>query len=248
LIPRQTKDGRTERFRGSDDRPLLDPACETLIHLHGEPLRLLPERAAYLERTGTLLVADAHFGKSAAFRAAGVAVPGGTTAGSLARLDAALERTGARRAVFLGDFLHARAGRVPGTLDALARWRGRNSSLELVLVRGNHDRHAGDPPAELGIRCVDAPLREPPFALCHHPEPVEGYYALAGHLHPAAVLRGAGRQRERLPCFWFGPAVGVLPAFGEFTGAAAVRPAPGDRVWVVAGDDVVWVAPDPPDR
>jgi len=212
-----------------------------VIHLRGEPLHLLPERAAYRERTGTLLVADPHFGKSATFRAAGLAVPGGTTAGSLQRLDAALARTGAGRVVFLGDFFHARAGRVPATLDALAEWRGRHASLDLVLVRGNHDLHAGDPPPALGIACVDAPLLEPPFALCHHPEPVAGHFTLAGHVHPAAVLRGAGRQRERLPCFWFGAEVGVLPAFGEFTGAAEVQPAAGDRVFVVAGDEVVEV-------
>jgi uncharacterized protein len=207
----------------------------------GEALRLLPAPAAYLEAAATLLVADPHFGKAATFRAAGLAVPGGTTAGALARLDAALATTGARRLVFLGDFFHARSGRVPATLAALAAWRARHPGLEVALVRGNHDRHAGDPPPGLGIRCVDAPLLEPPFALCHHPDPVAGAYVLAGHLHPAAVLRGAGRQRERLPCFWLADRVGVLPAFGEFTGTAEVRPAPGDRVFVVADGEVLAV-------
>jgi hypothetical protein len=45
-----------------------------------------------------------------------------------------------------------------------------------------------------------------------------------------------------LPCFWFGPETGVLPAFGEFTGLAAVDVAAGDRVWVVAGDEVIAVS------
>jgi hypothetical protein len=35
--------------------------------------------------------------------------------------------------------------------------------------------------------------------------------------------------------------VGVLPAFGAFTGTADVQPVPGDRVFVVAGDEVVEV-------
>ncbi len=51
-----------------------------------------------------------------------------------------------------------------------------------------------------------------------------------------------GRQRLKLPGFWFGPRVGVLPAFGEFTGGAVVTPRPGDRVFVVAGDQVVPVS------
>jgi uncharacterized protein len=218
-----------------------DARAEAVVTVAGETLRLLPERAAYREADGTLLIADPHFGKAASFRAAGLAVPGGTTAGALQRLDAALARTGARRLVVLGDFFHARAGRVPATLDALAAWRARHAQLEVVLVRGNHDLHAGRPPPELAIRTVDAPLAEPPFALCHHPAPVAGSYALAGHLHPAAVLRGAGRQRERLPCFWFGAKVGVLPAFGEFTGMAEITAARGDRVFVVAEGSVVGV-------
>lgn len=214
---------------------------DLVIEFQGEPFHLLAERALFRERSGTLLVADPHFGKSAAFRAAGLPVPGGTTVDALARLDSALARTGARRLVFLGDFFHARTGRVPATLDGLAAWRARHASLEVVLVRGNHDRHAGDPLPELRIDSVEAPLLEPPFALCHHPEPVDDHYVLAGHLHPAAVLRGAARQRERLPCFWFGAQVAVLPAFGEFTGAAEIQPAPGDRVLVMAGGEVVEV-------
>jgi uncharacterized protein len=56
------------------------------------------------------------------------------------------------------------------------------------------------------------------------------------------VLRGTGRQRQRLPCFWLRERTGVLPAFGEFTGAAEIRPGGDDRVFVVAEDEVVRVA------
>ena len=112
----------------------------------------------------------------------------------------------------------------------------------MQIVRGNHDRRAGDPPANVGIECVDAPHTAMPFALAHHPVSIAGAYVLAGHLHPCATLVGAGRQRERLPCFWFSSAVGVLPAFGDFTGCAEVPAGGDDMVWVVAGDGVVQVA------
>lgn len=214
---------------------------DALATVAGEALHLLAERAAYWPRMRTLLVADAHWGKAAAFRAGGIPVPGGTTTGTLERLDRALARTGAERVVFLGDLLHARAGRQPRTLAALAAWRARHAGLALVLVRGNHDRHAGDPPDELGIHCVDAPLVEPPFALAHHPEPSAAGFVLAGHLHPGVRLAGGGGLRERLPCFWFGARVGVLPAFGEFTGLADVRPTFGDLLYVVAGNEVIPV-------
>lgn len=211
---------------------------EATCTVRGEELLLLPERAMYWPRAETLLIADPHFGKAATFRSAGVPVPAGTTEGTLARIDATLARTGATRLVFLGDFLHARQGRSAATIAALGAWRERHAALEVVLVRGNHDRRAGDPPAELRVCCVDGPLVEPPLGFVHHPASVPGVYALAGHIHPAATLVGQGRQRVRLPCFWFCAEWVVLPAFGEFTGLATIEPEPGDQLFVIAGDVV----------
>jgi DNA ligase-associated metallophosphoesterase len=205
----------------------------------GEALRLLAQRAAFLPRHGLLLVADLHLGKAQSFRRLGVPVPQGTTEESLARLDACLAATGARGIVFLGDLIHSARARTPATWAAVARWRERHPALELTLVRGNHDRHAGDPPPEWRVRCVDEPWRLGPLALAHHPQPLAGAYVLAGHLHPAVWLGGRAHDRLRLPCFHFGAAVGVLPAFGAFTGAHALRRAPGDRVFVVHDEGVV---------
>ena len=212
---------------------------ETRIEVRGEELVLLPERALLWPRSATLLVADAHFGKAAAFRALGVPVPRGTTVGALARLDDLLDRTAAKRIVFLGDLLHAREGRTAETVRMLTEWRQRRATTEMVLVRGNHDRLAGDPPSEISIDCIDAPLLEAPFAFVHHPRAIADHYALAGHLHPAAILTGPARQRERLACFWLGADVAVLPAFGDFTGVAEVNAGPDDRVFVVAGNQVI---------
>ena len=61
-------------------------------------------------------------------------------------------------------------------------------------------------------------------------------------LHPGAPISRAGGQRLRLPCFWFAPEVGVLPAFGVFTDAASIAARPGDRVFVVADDEVIPVS------
>lgn len=205
----------------------------------GEELRLLPDKAVWWPAERTLLVADLHIGKAAAFRAHGVPVPRGTTSATLAALDALLARWPAARCVLcLGDFLHAPEAHAPATLAALARWRARHAVLELNLVRGNHDDRAGDPPAALAIEVVDEPLRLRGLALCHHPRAVAGAYVLAGHLHPCVSLGGSANDRLRLPCFHFGPEVGVLPAFGDFTGMRAIRRVPGDRVYVVADGGV----------
>jgi DNA ligase-associated metallophosphoesterase len=212
-----------------------------IAEVAGERLVLLPERAVYWERTRTLLVADPHFGKAAAFRAAGVLVPRGTTAETLSRLDAALVRTGASRVVFLGDFLHAKEGRSPETFKTINEWRDRWPAIDMTLVRGNHDARAGDPPREMRIVCVSGAMADRPFVFAHHPARSDDGYVVAGHIHPGVTLRGTGKGTSKLPCFWFGRETAVLPAFGEFTGLAVVTPVEGDRVWVVADEMVVSV-------
>jgi DNA ligase-associated metallophosphoesterase len=209
-----------------------------MIEVGGQRLTLLPEKAAFLPESATLLVADAHVGKAVSFRLLGMPVPGGTTGETLGALGRLVARHQARRIVFLGDFLHSRRSQGPATLTALRRWRHEHASLELTLVRGNHDDRAGDPPAELGIEAVDEPLGLGDLALCHHPAPRPSGYVIGGHLHPCVHLSGRAFDRLRLPCFWFGERVGVLPAFGAFTGMHPVRPASGDRVFAVADAEV----------
>ena len=210
-----------------------------LISVGGQPLWLLPEKAAFLPETSTLLIADAHIGKALSFRKLGVPVPHGTTAETLAGLSALIARLGAKRIVFLGDFLHSARSHGPTTMDTVTRWRETHAALELTLVRGNHDDHAGDPPARLGIRAVDEPLMHGDLALCHHPVARAPAYVLAGHLHPGVSLSGRANDRLRLPCFWFGANVGVLPAFGAFTGLHTIRAEPEDRVFAASDGRVI---------
>jgi len=210
------------------------------IAVGGECMWLLPEFAAYWPRTKTLLIADAHLGKAAAFRKAGIAVPAGTTEENLEGFTALLRSTGATRILFLGDLMHNTAARNAAGA-AFIRWRARRAEVEMILVRGNHDRHAGDPPCEWGVTCVDEPHRIDGIALAHFPQAVPGSYAIAGHMHPCAHLAGRGRESLRLPCFYVTPRFAILPAFGAFTGTADVAPTPEDRVYVIAEGRVLAV-------
>jgi DNA ligase-associated metallophosphoesterase len=214
--------------------------------LAGVAIALHASGAVSLPSQRTVLVADAHFGKAVSFRRLGVPVPRGPTTETLDQLSTLVADTGAQRIVFLGDFLHSARSHAPGTLAAIGSWREQHANLELTLVRGNHDDRAGDPPTSLDIEVVDEPLALGPFALCHYPKPVAGAYVLAGHWHPCISVKGRAFERLRLPCFWFGDdsgarpesAVGVLPAFGAFTGMHRIEPRAGDRIFPVAGDVV----------
>ena len=213
--------------------------CGAQVELSGERLLLLPQRALYWKRRETLVVTDTHFGKAGAFRAAAVAVPEGSTAAMLARLDSALLATAATRLIFLGDFWHAPAGRSPALVEELTRWRERHPQLRVELVLGNHDLRVGPTPTEWKFEVHREPRVDEPFVFAHYPDARDEGYVLAGHLHPGYVLHGRGRQRLRLACFHFGPLVGVLPAFGEFTGLANVEMQSGDRCYVIAENEVI---------
>ena len=159
----------------------------------------------------TLLIADAHFGKAAAFRARGMPVPIGTTANNLARLDALINMHAIERVVFLGDlFPCARITRARHPA-ALRAWREQRANLQLLLVEGNHDKNAGRGAADLRIEMVGEPYIEGAVRPVPPPQTLHGQQLLAGHLHPAYLLSGR-RESLRLPCFWLGEQVGVLPA------------------------------------
>lgn len=205
----------------------------------GEQLWLLGEKAIWWPSQRALLIADAHFGKAAAYRSLGQPVPHGTTGTNLAVLQQVINRHPVEQLIFLGDFLHGPGSHAAGTLNQLREWRAANPTLRIVLIRGNHDHRAGDPPPDLGFEVVAEPLLLGNLALQHEPHPHPERHVLAGHVHPVFFLTGTGRQRLRLPCFHVGQQVTLLPAFGAFTGGFAVDRKPGVKLFVV-GDGQVW--------
>jgi len=207
----------------------------------GETVELFATKAMYWPRRQTLFIADPHWGKATAFRTAGVAISPDPIENDLARLSELLRSTGAARLVILGDLLHAKKSKSKYILATISDWRGKLSDLEIITIRGNHDRSAGDPPSEWRFDCRSEPALEVPFALRHFPIETPNYYTLAGHLHPAVTLVGKARQRLRLPCFCFGPRCGLFPAFGSFTGTSIIAPSQGSRVFAIAGDEVIEV-------
>lgn len=206
------------------------------IELAGERLVLMGERAIWWPARSTVLVADVHLGKEETFRQQGVPLPQGGLDDTLARLGACLESTGAERMVVLGDLVHARSGLTRDVVDRVAAWRARLDA-ELVLVRGNHDRHLAGPTRAWKMHIVEEGEVDGPFVFAHEPAPDPRGYVLAGHLHPTVRLR-AGGDRLRLACFCFDEQVGMLPAFTEFSNGLVQQPAPHRQLYALADGEV----------
>lgn len=207
--------------------------------LLGQHLTLFPDRTLFWQEEKLLVVADLHLGKSQIFREYGIPIPAGTTADDLERLSYRMDQLQPCKLLFLGDLVH---GRIEDSNDfkrSVDQWRQRHKKVELLLATGNHDRRSGDPPAQFRFDHVATEIVLGSFIFTHKPRLVSAFYGFSGHLHPAVTLTGKGRLKETLPCFCFGPRGALLPAFGSFTGTQVIRPTSEDRIYVVAGDEVV---------
>ncbi len=208
---------------------------------------MFAERAAFCVASSTLFIADPHFGKDVTLRRAGVPLPGTASDDDIARLDELMARTGAGTIVVLGDLLHARSGRSPALFSKLLAFRRRWPELDMVLIRGNHDCSAGDPPPELQIRCVDEPHRHDGIDCYHHGDSRSvrtEALSVCGHVHPVVSFpRALGRKR--FPVFLLRDNLLLLPAFGSCTGGHRTRLMPGDVAFLIDGSAVIRMSRPP---
>jgi hypothetical protein len=176
--------------------------------LASAPLRALPSGALHWPDEGLLCVSDLHLGRSERLaRRGGALLPPYETRETLARLDADLEATAARRVVCLGDSFDDGAAAEALPEDA-ALWLARMmAGRDWTWIAGNHD------PGPIGLGGSHrAALRLGPLVFRHIAE-TGATGVVSGHYHPKASLAGQSR-----PCFLIDAARIILPAFGAYTG------------------------------
>jgi uncharacterized protein len=205
--------------------------AEFVLVVHGQTLVLDPQGALYWRERRALCLSDVHLGKSHTFRRNGIAVPSGTTAGELKRLDGLLERYQPERLWILGDLLHSAVDGREVHVATLKRWLDDLGGIEKRLVLGNHDKAVG--PLSDALQCVRGAQIEAPFVLAHEPHLSAHGPVIAGHLHPVVRL-GDRLGKARFKAFWLNAQGLVLPSFGAFTGGYVVQPTRGDRVLIIA--------------
>ncbi|MGB3588982.1 MAG: ligase-associated DNA damage response endonuclease PdeM [Tunicatimonas sp.] len=220
------------------------------IDVCDQKLTLLHQRAIFWEEMQFLLLADLHLGKAGHFRKNGSPIPAAVHWQDLVILGELIEKHQPRKVVLLGDLFHSTLNNE--WLD-FAQWMEQYAPLPFVLVKGNHDML---PEAAYELdQLVVHPEEwiEKPFLLTHKPviEPNNqrgGWkfpkssladselYNLAGHIHPGTTVRLGLGQSERMPCFFFGPTIGLLPAFGQFTGCVRMNAQPQDQVYGIVSE------------
>lgn len=207
--------------------------CQQTLHLHSF-------HAIFWEEQQILLLADLHLGKAAHFRKGGLPVPATAGDSNWDRLQSLLFDIQPARVLFLGDLFHSDYNPVWEDLGQLIQ---QFEDISFELIPGNHDILEDPYYQAAGLTLHPLILEIPPFYLTHHPqaEIPKDFYNLCGHIHPSVRLRGAARQSLRLPCFYFGKNQGILPAFGAFTGMANIAVREGDRVFVIASNEVMEV-------
>jgi len=208
-----------------------------MLELSPHNIQLLPDHALVVGKVQRcLVVADLHLGKSAAFRASGLAVPEGDTARDLSRLSKLIEAHSPDQLVVAGDLFHAESGQTEETITEFTRFLER-TKVPFTLVKGNHDAKIRNLPDNLhqldfldleGIRIV------------HKPEHGgEELFNICGHIHPVIRVPDGRNTALRLPCFHLRENILTLPSFGSFTGGHVVKPRKHDRFFVTHLNEVI---------
>jgi DNA ligase-associated metallophosphoesterase len=215
--------------------------CEGLVFpFLGQNLLLLCQKAIYWREERTLIAADVHLGKVGHFRKAGIAVPRDMEQDDLAVLSDLIREHHPERIIFLGDLFHSDKN---ADWEWFALWRQQFPTLQVDLIRGNHDIIHDRHYTQLNVNLYKS-LVVGPFLMLHHPQLPEFLeqapgYVLCGHIHPGVSLRGKGRQSITLSCFAFGQHQAILPSFGRFTGKVAMQYQQNDQVFAVLKDKVM---------
>lgn len=178
----------------------------------------------YLEDIDTLVVADLHLGYEQALEESGVFIPPVQFKFIASFIMKALEETGGKRLLLLGDVKHEFGSALKQewgeTLELLSRLKERG--VEVSVVRGNHDNFLIPILRRLEVPLYDPHLKLGRYLFMHgHKEPpLDAWggaeYVVIGHEHPAILLRDELGVTLKLKCFLVGSFEGakliVVPA------------------------------------
>ncbi|SEG13078.1 ligase-associated DNA damage response endonuclease PdeM [Algoriphagus boritolerans] len=206
----------------------------------GIALSIRKEKAVWMPALKVLLIADLHFGKAAHFRKSGIPIPEPIHDADLSQLNKLQEELQPTQTYFLGDLFHSDWN---SQWDYFNVFLSRFPTTEFHLIKGNHDVLSPQAYHQSSLKIHNEPLSIGKILLSH--EPMEsiptGHLNLCGHIHPGVRLLGKARQTVRIPCFHLSKSRLILPAFGNFTGLALVKPKDGDTIWGITPEKIIHI-------
>ncbi|RRN78134.1 ligase-associated DNA damage response endonuclease PdeM [Pseudoxanthomonas sp. SGD-10] len=208
-----------------------------VTEINGEKIVLDKKRAMYVPSLETLIISDLHLGKSAHFRREGLPVPAVIGQSDLQRLGILIEKYQPHTLIITGDMFHHSYNH---EVEDFIAWRKGYPDLKIILVKGNHDRILARAANNLEIEIYDTYYNSGPFCFVHQQKDVActDKYVISGHIHPGIQLSGRAKQRLRFPCFYFGTAYALLPAFSTFTGLYIIYPQKEDKIYAITPERV----------
>ncbi|MEP7250803.1 MAG: ligase-associated DNA damage response endonuclease PdeM [Ginsengibacter sp.] len=210
--------------------------------LHKQTLWLSPARCIFWEEEKALILSDLHFGKSGHFRKSGIGVPQNVYKEDLQRLFTQIQFFKPVTLLIAGDMFHSHANK---EIDFFLKWRNDMPSLEIHLIKGNHDVLSNKFYESANIRVTKQKLSIKNFCFTHDITSVceddddKDMFTFSGHIHPGIKVTGSAKQSLKLPCFYFTDTYAVLPAFSIFTGLYKVTPKKADKVFALVENQVI---------
>ncbi len=211
--PRHTSRARPQR-RAEEPRGM----AEIRTEIADTAVAVDSSGALFLPASRTLVVADLHLEKASAFARRGTFLPPYDTAATLVLLAALMLKRDPRRVVSLGDSFHDCDGYT--RLTEPDRLAAHGAAARARVDLGQRQPRPETPGRHRRRRCRRR-SRSTGLTFRHEPLHGERVGEVAGHLHPAAKVRGRGRS-VRCRAFATDGTRMVLPAFGVLTGGLNV--------------------------
>lgn len=209
-----------------------------LYKLLGASLFLLPDKAIYWKEKKTIILSDLHLGKAAHFRKSGIQIPESIHISDYIRIKNLIIKFRPEKILILGDLFHSDLNQ---EWNRFCNWIKEFDQLKILLVKGNHDILPEKFYALANLEVYNENLKIYPFSFAHQPAKKIDEFTLSGHIHPAVRIHGQARQSMILPCFYFSEFYGILPAFGNFTGMAKIKPKQNDDIFVILENSVIKI-------
>ncbi len=188
--------------------------AEKSIFIRNNEFLLTNQRAMFWPKKKALVFSDLHLGKTAHFRKNGIALPSSLILEDLKRLSRLILHYQAEKLMVVGDFLHAGKN---SEFEIFKDWKSEFSEIEIMLIKGNHDKIPETELLQLGISEIHFEWKESGFVFSHDFTESE-HFLISGHIHPGLSLKTGTRRYLKFPCFVVCEKQLILPAFSSFTG------------------------------